>query len=297
MSAEAYKQQRMLYEQREAAVSAARDLDADAAVHVAKKRRAEQRKQDLSVLSFGVDDDEEAEFELPLPVNAKAKAKSTAEVAPATAAAAASAANGAPATAAAISAGRPAVSKDPTVNTDFLPDRAREDAEARLRASLEAQWAAKLESERKEQIEITFSYWDGSGHRSSVRVAKGATIEQFLERCRAQLADRFAELRKVGPDSLLYIKEDLIIPHHYSFHDLIVTKARGKSGPLFHFDVHDDVRLSADARVEKDESHAGKVLTRAWYERNKHIFPASRWEVYDPAKSFGKYTIAGGELR
>lgn len=29
---------------------------------------------------------------------------------------------------------------------------------------------------------------------------------------------------------------------HYSFYDLIVTKARGKSGPLFHFDVHDDVR-------------------------------------------------------
>jgi len=49
----------------------------------------------------------------------------------------------------------------------------------------------------------------------------------------------------------MYIKEDLIIPHHYSFYDLIVTKARGKSGPLFHFDVHDDVRMTIDANLEK----------------------------------------------
>ena len=60
-----------------------------------------------------------------------------------------------------------------------------------------------------------------------------------------------------------------------------MNKARGKSGPLFNFDVHDDVRLLADASIEKDESHAGKVVERSWYQRNKHIFPASRWEVRD----------------
>lgn len=68
-------------------------------------------------------------------------------------------------------------------------------------------------------------------------------------------------------------------------------KARGKSGPLFSFDVHDDVRIVSDASVEKDESHAGKVLLRNWYERNKHIFPASRWEPYDPTKTYEKYSI------
>ena len=40
------------------------------------------------------------------------------------------------------------------------------------------------------------------------------------------------------------------------------------------FDVHDDVRSMSDIRVEKDESHAGKVVERRWFERNKHIFPA-----------------------
>jgi len=91
----------------------------------------------------------------------------------------------------------------------------------------------------------------------------------------------------------VYVKEDLIIPHHFSFYDLIVTKARGKSGPLFHFDVHDDIRLVGDTRIEKDESHPGKVVERSWYEKNKHIFPASRWEIYDEKKKWEKYTIGG----
>nr|GEV73012.1 protein XAP5 circadian timekeeper [Tanacetum cinerariifolium] len=79
----------------------------------------------------------------------------------------------------------------------------------------------------------------------------------------------------------------------HSFYELIVNKARGKSGPLFHFDVHEDVRTIADATIEKDESHAGKVVERHWYEKNKHIFPASRWEIYDPTKKWERYTIHG----
>jgi len=112
------------------------------------------------------------------------------------------------------------------------------------------------------------------------------------------------------------------VRQHHTFYDFIINKARGKSGPLFNFDVHDDVRLLADATREKDESHAGKVVERSWYQRNKHIFPASRWEVslvpfifgihsltryaicrtsylggwvvqvFDPEKNYGKYTIA-----
>lgn len=37
------------------------------------------------------------------------------------------------------------------------------------------------------------------------------------------------------------------------FYDFIINKARGKSGPLFSFDVHEDVRMISDASVEKDE--------------------------------------------
>lgn len=59
----------------------------------------------------------------------------------------------------------------------------------------------------------------------------------------------------------------------------LAPQARGKSGPLFDFGVHEDIRVVNDASREKNESHAGKVVERHWYDRNKHIFPASRWEV------------------
>ena len=81
---------------------------------------------------------------------------------------------------------------------------------------------------KKEEIEITYSYWDGSGHRMSVKVRfkapiiincstytvgvqckKGDDIGTFLEKCRQQVP----ELRGVSVDNLMYVKEDLIIPH------------------------------------------------------------------------------------
>ncbi|KAK7467258.1 hypothetical protein VKT23_004315 [Stygiomarasmius scandens] len=178
--------------------------------------------------------------------------------------------------------------KNPNVDTSFLPDREREEAERKERERLRQEWLKKQEDMKQDDIEITYSYWDGSGHRKSVTCKKGDSISTFLEKCRQQ----FPEIRGVGVDNLMYVKEDLIIPHHYTFYDFIINKARGKSGPLFNFDVHDDVRLLADATKEKDESHAGKVVERSWYARNKHIFPASRWEVFDPEKSYGKYTIS-----
>jgi hypothetical protein len=55
------------------------------------------------------------------------------------------------------------------------------------------------------------------------------------------------------------LQEDLILPHHYTFYELIVNKARGKSGPLFDFGVKDDIRMLGDASMESQDVHAGKV--------------------------------------
>ncbi|KAJ3244120.1 hypothetical protein HDU78_011384 [Chytriomyces hyalinus] len=177
--------------------------------------------------------------------------------------------------------------KNPNVDTSFLPDKEREEKERREREQLKLEWLKQQDKIKEEKMSITYSYWDGSGHRTQVEVKKGNTIGQFLEAVKAQ----WDELRGVNSENLVYIKEDLIIPHHYTFYDFIVNKVRGKSGPLFAFDVHDDVRLVNDASIETEESHAGKVVQRSWYEKNKHIFPASRWEVFDPSKEFTKYTI------
>ncbi|KAA0045695.1 protein XAP5 CIRCADIAN TIMEKEEPER [Cucumis melo var. makuwa] len=189
--------------------------------------------------------------------------------------------------------GRGKLGKDPTVETSFLPDSEREAEEQAERERLKRQWLREQEQIRNEPLEITYSYWDGAGHRRVIQARKGDTIGEFLRAVQQQLAPEFREIRTTSVENLLYVKEDLIIPHQHSFYELIVNKARGKSGPLFHFDVHEDVRTIADATIEKDESHAGKVVERHWYEKNKHIFPASRWEIYDPTKKWERYTIHG----
>lgn len=61
-------------------------------------------------------------------------------------------------------------------------------------------------------LEVTYSYWDGSGHRKVIQTKKGATIGKFMEAVKAQLLDEFKELRSISSEDLLYVKEDLIIP-------------------------------------------------------------------------------------
>lgn len=189
------------------------------------------------------------------------------------------------------------VKKDPNVDTSFLPDKERESRIKAERKRLKKEWREQQAKIKNQLLEITYSYWDGSGHRRTVTCKKGDTIAIFLENVRKDLSQEFREMSNVSSDALIYVKEDLMIPQDITFYDLIVTKARGKSGPLFDFSVRDDVRVEAvDVRVERDDSHPGKVVERRWYERNKHIFPASRWETFDPGRDYGKYTIHGGEV-
>lgn len=171
--------------------------------------------------------------------------------------------------------------KDPTVDTDFLPDADRERQAEELRQQLKKEWELRQMAIKNEPLTITYSYWNGTGNRRQVAVRKGDTIGEFLKAVREQLQSEFRELRTTSVGNLMYIKEDLVLPHGISFYDLIINKVRGKSGPLFQFDVQDDVRLEGDARRATADSHAGKVVQRHWYDRNKHIFPASRWEVFD----------------
>jgi protein FAM50 len=37
-----------------------------------------------------------------------------------------------------------------------------------------------------------------------------------------------------------------------------------------------------------DDPNLTKVVDRRWYERNKHIFPASQWEEFDVTKDYSK---------
>lgn len=37
-----------------------------------------------------------------------------------------------------------------------------------------------------------------------------------------------------------------------------------------------------------DDPSLTKVVDRRWYERNKHIYPASLWEDFDPARDYSQ---------
>ncbi len=62
------------------------------------------------------------------------------------------------------------------------------------------------------KLEVTYSYWDGSGHRYVIEVTKGTTIGKFLEAVKQQIVKEFTELRSTSAEDLMYVKEDLIIP-------------------------------------------------------------------------------------
>lgn len=178
------------------------------------------------------------------------------------------------------------VGMDPTVETSFLPDREREEELTRLKEDLAKEWQALQEKEKNEEINVAFAYWDGSSHRRDLRMKKGNTISQFLARALEILKREFSELRPAVTENLMFVKEDLIIPHFYTFQDFIATKAMGKTGPLYEFDAAGEIRLRQDAAVDCGESHPAKVVLRGWYEKNKHIYPASRWEAFVPNKEY-----------
>ncbi|EPB72995.1 XAP5 protein [Ancylostoma ceylanicum] len=180
------------------------------------------------------------------------------------------------------------VGMDPTIDTSFLPDKEREAEIARRKEELAAEWRAQQEREKNEEITVAFAYWDGSSHRKNLKVKKGNTISQFLGWAIEVLKKEFTELKTSVPENLMFVKEDLIIPHFYTFQDFIVTKAMGKTGPLYEFDAAGDVRIRQDAALDCGEAHPAKVVLRSWYEKNKHIYPASRWEPFVPNKKYGR---------
>lgn len=75
---------------------------------------------------------------------------------------------------------RPKFGKNPNVDTSFLPDREREEEERRERERLRQEWLRKQEELKAEEIEITYSYWDGSGHRKSVIVRPWINYQNFV---------------------------------------------------------------------------------------------------------------------
>ncbi|KAI9723944.1 MAG: hypothetical protein M1812_000662 [Candelaria pacifica] len=127
------------------------------------------------------------------------------------------------------------------------------------------------------------------------------------------------EWARVGVDDLMLVRGEVIISHHFDFYYFIVNKTKGPSGtPLFDYSSQPTTSTAPTAtppddpsdydplaRTSKkasrtntpldtsleglsDDPNMTKVVDRRWYERNKHIFPASVWEEFDPEKDYSK---------
>jgi protein FAM50 len=89
------------------------------------------------------------------------------------------------------------------------------------------------------------------------------------------------------------------LTQHYEFYYFIANRIPSFSragGLLFDYSnkppvanpTDDPLSHSSDDQLEgadKDFSET-KVVDRRWYEKNKHIYPASLWHEYEPGKEF-----------
>ncbi|WYZ44880.1 hypothetical protein EsH8_VIII_000196 [Colletotrichum jinshuiense] len=127
------------------------------------------------------------------------------------------------------------------------------------------------------------------------------------------------EWARVGVDDLMLVRGSIIIPHHYEFYFFVINKSAGPGGQqLFNYTTEapprkeepeaDDVPaapsggLTTAAALKAaavkalpdintlegatDDPTLTKVVDRRWYERNKHIYPASMWQEFDPEKDY-----------
>ncbi|KAJ5813104.1 hypothetical protein N7447_010127 [Penicillium robsamsonii] len=189
------------------------------------------------------------------------------------------------------------------------------EAEALARDTLRKEFLVMQEAVKNTDILIPFVFYDGTSiPAGAVRVKKGDHVWLFLDRCRkvgAEMGVRGAsgaskekkdnrrEWARVSVDDLMLVKGDIIVPHHYEFYYFIANRVPSLSragGLLFDYSNKPPAANSNDNPLsqpsddqlegaDKDFSET-KVVDRRWYEKNKHIYPASLWHEYEPGKEF-----------
>lgn len=153
--------------------------------------------------------------------------------------------------------------------------------------------------------------------------AEVGAYEDAREKNAASAARARREWAKVGVDDLMMVRGEIIVPPHYDFYYFIMNKNKGPGGRIL-FDystqppplAEDEAAKEDDGEIPpdydplsrpsanktkpkaatpimqlegaNDDPSFTKVVDRRWYERNKHIYPASVWQTFDPEKDYQK---------
>lgn len=189
-------------------------------------------------------------------------------------------------------------------------------AEAARRQRLQEEHLAIQERVRASEIAVPFVFFDGNHTPGgTVKVKKGDQIWLLLEKCRklginlavhrdsntlssavdGHKATGRASWARIGVDDLMLVRGDTIVPHHYDIHHFMTNKVRDPSRAdrlLFEYSMEapmeaggSQTSLLRDPKKDKiegqnDEAMYTKVVDRRWYEKNKHIYPATLWRTY-----------------
>ncbi|KNG45285.1 XAP5-domain-containing protein [Stemphylium lycopersici] len=184
------------------------------------------------------------------------------------------------------------------------------------------------EAVKATEVVIPFVFYDGTNVPGGrCRLKKGEQIWLFLDKARkvgAELGVGGDKSRRdwarVSVDDLMLVRGEVILPHHYEIYHFLFNRVAGLDGPIFDYsaqptkatpsatDADEETDLSTydplaqppkkkskessipDEELEGfgEDPATTKVVDRRWYERNKHIFPASAWTEYAPDKDLSK---------
>ncbi|KAK5996939.1 Protein FAM50A [Cladobotryum mycophilum] len=197
--------------------------------------------------------------------------------------------------------------------------------DAAERDALRREFVALQEAVKATEISIPFVFYDGANTPGGmVRMKKGDFVWVFLDKSRkvgaelgvGEQANALRAWARVGVDDLMLVRGTVIVPHHYDFYYFIINKSLAPGGNrLFDYSAEAPTRpdsipetdsagglITAESKAvaakaipdvgtlegATDDPTLTKVVDRRWYERHKHIYPASTWQQFDPEMDYSK---------